>query len=34
MTGELAVINIYCPQELPEFTQSVDDLNLDDVVNG
>jgi hypothetical protein len=32
--GELAVLEIYCPDELPEFTQFAGDLNLDDVVNG
>jgi Tfp pilus assembly protein FimT len=32
--GELAVIEVYCPEELPEFTKTADDLKLDDVVNG
>jgi hypothetical protein len=30
--GELAIIETYCPEELPEFTQFADDLKLDDVV--
>jgi hypothetical protein len=32
--GELAVIEIYCPDELAEFQEFADSLNLDDVVKG
>jgi Tfp pilus assembly protein FimT len=32
--GELLVIGIYCPDQLPEFTKTANDLKLDDVVNG
>lgn len=32
--GELLVIEIYCPEELDEFRQFVDDLNLNDKVAG
>lgn len=32
--GELLIIGIYCPDELPEFTKTAEDLKLDDVVNG
>jgi Tfp pilus assembly protein FimT len=32
--GELLVIQIYCPDELEEFQQFVDDLNLNDKVAG
>jgi Tfp pilus assembly protein FimT len=32
--GELLVIKVYCPDELEEFQQFVDDLNLNDKVAG
>ena len=32
--GELAVIKVYCPQELPEFTEFTDALKLDNVASG
>jgi hypothetical protein len=31
---ELAVIKVYWPQELPEFTEFTDALKLNDVVAG
>ena len=32
--GELLVIQIYCPDELPSFQEFVNDLNLDNLVKG
>jgi Tfp pilus assembly protein FimT len=32
--GELAVIKTYCPDQAPEFTEFIDALKLDNVVNG
>jgi hypothetical protein len=31
--GQLAVIEVYCPEELEEFQSRVDDLQYADVVN-
>jgi hypothetical protein len=30
--GQLAVIKVYCPDELPDFAQVINDLKFDDVV--
>jgi Tfp pilus assembly protein FimT len=32
--GQLAILKVYCPDELAEFQQFVDDLKLDDAVAG
>ena len=32
--GQLAVIEVYCPDELEDFKNYVSDLKYDDVVNG
>ena len=32
--GQLAVIEVYCPDELEDFKSYVSDLKYDDVVNG
>jgi hypothetical protein len=32
--GELAIIQIYCPDQLPSFQEFVSGLNLDNVVKG
>ena len=32
--GQLLVLKIYCPDELPTFQEFVDDLNLSDTVKG
>ena len=32
--GQLAIIKVYCPDELPDFQKFVDDLKLDDNVAG
>lgn len=32
--GELAIIKVYCPDELPDFQEFVDGLKLDDSVAG
>ena len=32
--GELAIIKIYCPDQLPSFQEFVNSLNLDNVVKG
>ena len=31
--GQLLIISIYCPDELPDFEEIVNDLDLDDTVN-
>jgi hypothetical protein len=31
--GQLLIISIYCPDELPDFQEIADDLDLDDTVN-
>jgi hypothetical protein len=31
--GQLLIISIYCPDELPDFAEIADDLDLDDTVN-
>ena len=32
--GQLLIIEVYCPEELEEFQQFVDDLKTDDVASG
>lgn len=32
LRGQLAVISVYCPDELPNFKDYIDDLKTDDVV--
>jgi hypothetical protein len=32
--GELLIIGIYCPDQLPEFTKTANDLKLADLVGG
>jgi hypothetical protein len=34
LRGQLAVIAVYCPDELPDFQKFVDDLRTGDVVRG
>jgi hypothetical protein len=34
LRGQLAVIAVYCPDELPKFQDFVDDLRTGDVVRG
>lgn len=31
--GQLLIVSIYCPDELPDFEEIADDLELDDTVN-
>lgn len=34
VTGQLLIIEVYCPDELPAFQEFVDGLDLDDTVSG